>query len=258
MSMSGGSSNKLFLAVRILLIAFGCLAVAWGVHVLPVFARSQTLAATAQRIIRGERFPTEALTNLLSTINTAEYDWPCNPASRHSAAIIRLRLAEDSLDSPTSANTLYELRLSILRSLSCAPADSFLWLALFWTVNHENGFHPENIKYLAMSYQLGPNEGWIAVKRNPIALSIFDKLPVDLASEAADEFTKIIGLGLYKDAAQIFTKPGWPVHEVLLHHLATSTISPEQRKAFANSLDALGYDVDVPGVPKDDGRKLGR
>jgi hypothetical protein len=249
MRLIRGFSNKRALAVRIALITLGCLAVSWGIFVFPVFLRTQILSTTAAQITRGDRFSTNALNDLLATVNAAELDRPCNPASRHSAAVIRLRLAEDSLNSPFASNYLYELRLSMLRSLSCAPADPFLWFALFWTVTREDGFRPETIKYLAMSYRLGPNEGWIIARRNSIALSVFDKLPPDLANDVADEFTKIVGYGMSQYAAQLFTGPGWPVHDVLLRHLATSTVSPDQRKAFANSLDALGYDIDIPGVP---------
>ena len=45
----------------------------------------------------------------------------------------------------------------------------FLWFALFWLENMQFGFRDESIRYLEQSYELGPSEGWIALKRNGYA-----------------------------------------------------------------------------------------
>jgi hypothetical protein len=63
---------------------------------------------------------------------------------------------------------------AIRQSLACSPADPFFWLALY-------ALEPSApLNYLTASYRLGPNEGWIALKRNLVAFANFDELPDDL------------------------------------------------------------------------------
>ena len=50
----------------------------------------------------------------------------------------------------------------------------------------------ENANYLRLSYALGPNESWIALWRNRLAFSLFERLPTDLSDDALDEFIKLV------------------------------------------------------------------
>jgi hypothetical protein len=141
---------------------------------------------------------------------------------------------------------LNALRDSIRRSLACSPADPFLWVVLYWVEINRNGFQPDYLKYLRLSYQLGPNEGWIALKRNGYALAIFQQLPPDLAEMAIAEFATLVDTGFYAETAAILTGPGWPEREMLLSHL--KDVSERYKEAFAKAVYKLGYDVNVPGV----------
>jgi hypothetical protein len=72
-----------------------------------------------------------------------------------------------------------------------------------------NGFRPDDVKYLRMSYRLDPNEGWIALKRNRLAFEKFDQLSTDLAESAIGEYVALVKSGLYEQAAEILSGPAW-------------------------------------------------
>ena len=89
-------------------------------------------------------------------------------------------------------------RNAIRESLSCSPADPFLWLALYWLDGTQHGYRPEDLKYLELSYQLGPNEGWIALRRNSVAFATFQQLPPELAEFAINEFVGLLKARFYE------------------------------------------------------------
>jgi hypothetical protein len=240
-------SQGVFL-IRAALAAFGLGALAWGVAVLPVVLRDGPIEAVAKRIALGDSFQMNVLAGQLPAAASAEGTAFCRPASVRSAAVIRLRLAELAAatgDSGLTESAVAAARRSIRAALSCSPSDPYLWLALHWTENGQSTDHPD-FRYLRMSYRLGPHEGWIAVARNRIAFTLFDKLPSDLGDAALREFAGLLETGEYDATVQIFTGPAWPVHNLILPRLAA--VSLQHRMAFAQAVYAAGYDVTVPGV----------
>ena len=86
-------------------------------------------------------------------------------------AIVRLRLAEEAIsdgDGTLIDQTLSTSETALRHSLSCSPTEPFLWFALFWTLLQQT-----NLKLLRMSYRLGPNEGWLSIRRSSLALAIY-------------------------------------------------------------------------------------
>ena len=117
----------------------------------------------------------------------------------------------------------------IRSSLSCAPADPFLWLALYSVEVTENGFKPDYLKYLRLSYRLGPQEGWIALKRNPLAFAVFQQLPPDLGENAVNEFVAMLLESRFIDqAAEILIGPAWPERELILSQVAQHSRNDRQ------------------------------
>jgi hypothetical protein len=147
---------------------------------------------------------------------------------------------------------LDQLGASIRRSLSAAPADPLLWLALFRLKRMKGDRSKEDFAYLRMSYLVGPHEGWVAVNRNHIALAISPELPQDLAEMAVTEFRDPVASGYYDVAVKILAGPGWPLRDMLLRRLDDAPV--EARRQFARSADQLGYEVAVSGVERPDPR----
>jgi hypothetical protein len=154
--------------------------------------------------------------------------------------------AASANDREHAGDNLKSLDEAIRRSLSCEPADPFLWVVLYWVESTQNGFKHEYLNYLRMSYQLGPNEAWIALKRNIVAFSDFERLPADLAKDAIDEFTALIKNELYQEAVDIFSGPAWRIRDAILPQLAG--LPRRNREAFARAVYDRGLVVTIPGV----------
>jgi hypothetical protein len=98
---------------------------------------------------------------------------------------------------------------------------------------------------LTASYRLGPNEGWIALKRNPVAFANFDELPEDLRRIVVQEFVRIVEMDTL-DAMKIFVGPAWDNRELILSQI--DQVPLRQRQGFQAALTGAGYDVFVPGT----------
>jgi len=227
---------------RVLVIAIGLIGILWGVSEFPMFRRETTISNIARRILAGDQFKSEILLNQASLVERVDKPATCRPLTLRSAAVVRLRIAEISDNSglapgPVRTNLAVD---AIRNSLSCLPADPFLWLGLFALDRSAQ------LSYLRASYQLGPSEGWIAVRRNPVAFEDFDELPEDLRSTVVQEFLRIVEMDLYDEAMKIFVGPAWDMKELILSQMGH--VSLRQRQNLAVRLDAAGYDVIVPGT----------
>jgi hypothetical protein len=241
------TANYILLA-RSFFVVLGCIAVCWGVIGFQIFLRDSSIEQMATRIIAGDTFKIETLTQQLPTIDSIKRSAYCHPAALRSAAIIRLRMVEVAVsakDRPHGED-LKSLGDVIRSSLSCAPADPFLWLALYWVEVTENGTKPDYLNYLRLSYQLGPHEGWIVLKRNPLAFGTFQQLPPDLRENVIDEFVAMVRDNKFSEkAGETFIGPAWPERELILSHL--NRLSDSERQGFADALYRRGY-TNVPGI----------
>jgi hypothetical protein len=237
-------------AVRLALVALGGVAIAWGATAFPVFFRTGVLVHVAARIEAGDIFKPEVLRSLMPAVEEAEGNGGyCRPEAGHAAAILRIRILADSIsdgDRQAVDGDFDDLDRSIRAALRCSPADSFLWTVLYRVEATRFGFDSRQIAFLRLSYQLGPNEGWIAVKRNALALAIYAQLPKDLQKMALDEFANLLNTGLLDETLAIFTGPGWPIRDLLLTRI--KSVAERHRQEFANALYRDGYDIKVPGI----------
>jgi hypothetical protein len=239
---------------RLFALALGLSAIAWGTATFPIFWSELSIERTAAAIIERDAFKPHSLDPLLPAINRIETSNYCQPEAVRSAAVVRLQLAEEAV--ANAERDVIDARLStlqetILKSLACAPSDPLLWAILTWLDQTRQGFRAEQLTYLRLSYQLGPNEGWIADRRNRLALSMFWRLPPDLAEAAVREFGAMVNSQFYENAIAILTGPGWPLRDRLLAGLKDSGL--HQREEFAKELYSAGYDLAVPGIapPRD-------
>jgi len=99
------------------------------------------------------------------------------------------------------------------------PGRSIPLAGSVWMKNALHGFKPDHLEYLRMSYLMGPKEGWIALKRNVLALAVFERLQLDVAEMAVRELANMLSSGLVREAVRIFTEPAWRIRDLLLPHL---------------------------------------
>jgi hypothetical protein len=223
--------------------------IAWGAVTLPVFSRSVEINDLAARIIRGYVFQPQTLRAEIATLQAIENATYCEARGLRSDVIIRLRIAENSLagvDIPRLDEHMTELHAAITKALSCSPTDAYLWLSLFWVNSTSEGFKTSDLALLGMSYKEAPNEGWIMVMRNYLALAIYPALPPDMADRTLTEFAELLRPVYVPAAVNNFVGPGWPIRDLLLERIKDTPES--QRMIFAQMLETKGYDVEVPGI----------
>ena len=175
----------------------------------------------------------------------------CRPSVTRSAAIIRLRLLEQrSPESSSALSDAQDLQASIKKSLACAPSNPFFWTVLYWLSSQTSSRVPPD--YLRLSYKLGPNEGWIALRRNRLAFTLFEKLPKDLQKSAIAEFVRLLNNdfepngGLYAAVLDILVGPAWQVRDQITPYLMN--LPRRNRESLVRDLSAKGFDLALPGV----------
>jgi hypothetical protein len=228
------------LAPRVFSALVGLIGVFWGASEFSGLRQESTIKKISDRVLVGQVYKYEILQKQASVVESTQGMEPCRPLTVRSAAVIRLRIAEIS-DNPAlePAPVRSDLAADAIRnSLACSPVDPFFWLALY-------ALEPSApLNYLAASYRLGPNEGWIALKRNPVAFANFDELPEDLRRIAVHEFLRIVEMDAYLDAIKIFVGPAWEKRELILSQM--DQLPLQQRQKFKEALASAGYDLRVP------------
>jgi hypothetical protein len=237
------------LVARSFVVILGCIAVWWGITGISLYWQDSSIEQVATQIIAGNPFTAETLAQLGPFLDKIKKSPYCDPAALRSAAIIELRRVEVAAAKNNRrplAERLKSLSDVIRRSLSCAPADPFLWLALYSVEVHRNGFRPDYLKYLRLSYRLGPREGWIVLKRSPLAFRDFQQLPPDLRENVINEFFAMLHEAKFSEhAGEIFFGPAWPERELILSRL--TRLSDADRSRFGGWLSKHGYDL-IPGI----------
>ena len=236
----------MILAIRLSLRAsamlVGLVGIVWGVSEFPALRQESTIKKIADRILVGDVYKYDILLKQASLVDPAQRPELCRPLTVRSAAVIRLRLAEISDNAalgpaPVRTNLAVD---AIRQSLACSPADPFFWLALY-------ALEPSApLNYLTASYRLGPNEGWIALKRNPVAFANFDELPDDLRRIVVQEFVRIVEMDTIDDAVKIFVGPAWDQRDLILSQM--DRVPLWQRQQLQAALTGAGYDVLIPGT----------
>ncbi len=240
-----------FRSVRILVVAVGISAFAWSTFAIRTYRAEAAFTNPAFRILAGDRFGPEQLIALSLQIEAVPVG-SLRPAALSDIATIRLRLAEVAVQSgrpQLAASAFDNLEAAVAVALEGNPANPFMWLTDYWIRSMRGGNPANALTSLGMSYDEGPNEGWVAVRRNPVALSAFSLLPDKLAGDALNEFARLVGSGFYREAADTVAGAGWPIRDKLLAKL--TAINEGDRRRFAKILDLkdLG-DLVIPGLNK--------
>jgi hypothetical protein len=233
---------------RVFIVALGAGVMSWVLLAGPRLWSDAAVSEIATRMIAGEAYKPDVLDRLEAGLEDRAS--LLRPAALSKAAVIRLRRAEQAIgsgDREIIEARFDSLHQAIYGALMNAPSDSFFWLVLFWLDNTRNGFTLEHLGNLQMSYMQGASEGWIAVKRNRLAMAIFPTLPADLAEAATSEFVGLVRSQFFDQAADVIAGPAWPIRRALLQRLRE--LKEADRRSFAKLLyDRDLDDVPVPGI----------
>lgn len=248
--MTGTSRTAIVGLVRIFVFCLGVGTVGWAVYVLPLFWRQTPLNRLAYELLLGHPFSEQVILDKASELEADTTSSFCIPAELRDAMILRLAALDRAIaakDVKRVAAAYLPAYEAVRKSLICAPSDSFSWLNLFWLDAQEVGIRPNNGNYLRLSYALGPNEGWICLRRNRMAIAAFRQLAADLQYDAIDEFVKLVDTGWARSvAADIFISTGPEVQSRMIAALTSAKAYP--KALFAQTLHDRGLDVKIPGV----------
>ncbi|RXH41882.1 hypothetical protein XH94_04235 [Bradyrhizobium zhanjiangense] len=239
--------------LRGLLLAGGLAGLHWSAVALPSFLRMLPSGAVALRIIADDRFQTSALANVMPMIEAQRAAAFEQPEFARVRALVQLRLAEEALARKSSedADRSISVALGDLKlALQVNPGDSFLWLLLYSVEIARGGFGSDSMRYLDQSYTAGPYEGWIALRRNRLALAAFPAFSDAMRSEVLSEFEKMVDDGFIDEAAANLMGVGWPHREQLLAALGSADIL--SRQGLSKRLAADGIKLTIPGIAIDD------
>lgn len=243
-------AGLLMVLPRGFLPAVGVIGMLWGGWRLADLAALGAVPAVATGLAAAQPYRPGDLEALMPELAAIEARSRCAPEALRAAALIRTRLAETALaqgDARLFPARLTRARETTRAAIACAPTDAMLWLSLFWLENNTAGFGEKSQQYLRLSYRNGPNEGWIAIRRAPMALAVFDSLPGDLRAAVKAEFAGLVRSELHSFAADILAGPGWAHRGELLAALASVDVLARRR--FADMLATRGIEAAVPGVP---------
>jgi hypothetical protein len=239
----------LMMGTRTAMVCFGLSSVAWGILVAPLVWHQTSIAQTAKKVIGGETYQPGFLAAFADAIAQNLRRDVCQPLIRRTLAVIRLRLAEEAFtggDADQIKQTSLALESALQDAFACTPTDPYLWLTVFWSQNNTRGLQQDNFRSLRLSYRYGPNEGWLALRRNRYAVAIYPALPDDLKTSALDEFRQLVKSDFVTDAADIIVGPGRPISDLLLASL--DGIDVQKLRFLARLLDAKGFEARIPGV----------
>lgn len=238
-------------------IAFARLAVglaallpaAWAITILSSPRHSIELNDIANRIMSGDAFRLAPLSGFEKLLTAADDRAVCSPLEMRGAAIIRLRQFEDAVnasDTHLADQSLASLRSSIDRALGCVPTEGFLWFVRYWSAVHAGAAASDHIEELRMSYLLAPYEAWIALRRSPYTLAIYDTLPADLKEMALNELVAIVASGFIGEAVKSLQGSAWPIRTQFLPRL--EKVRLDIRLRLDRGLRSQGLTVPIPGV----------
>jgi hypothetical protein len=241
---------------RIFICLLGTGAIAWGVFTLPLFWQEASPRSTAAKALQGESFKLQSLVEQAQQAERATHYRFCNPVALHSLFVLRLSVMNHAIEvaNQPMVDVSYDpLHDAARGALACTPADSFIWLTLFWLDVGKRGLDDNNANYLRLSYGFGRNEGWIARWRIRLGLLLFERLPPDLSSDVMDDFINLMDTGQYYwQTAGMFMDASPLIQDRIVERLKTASLAT--RQAFARTLHNRGMDVTIPGVERPEAR----
>lgn len=229
----------------------GGLGIAWVTLVLPQFWSAAPANDLTGRILANDRFSSQMLNDVLTAKRTAPLLERSDLA--RADALIRSEIAEQGLarENSQDAGTSAVAALHNVKSaLALNPSDSILWLMAYSISVTRNGFDGQQVALLNMSYSTAPIDGWIALRRNALALAVFSALEAVDQSKVVSEFVALVDSDFIDVAERNLVSVGWSIRERLVPSLERADIV--SREALAKKLRREGVLVSVPGVELDE------
>jgi hypothetical protein len=204
-------------------------------------------------MLLAESFPLDRLAPLLAHLDETPDIRFCGRGAED-AAIIRLYAAAAAQKREEQQSFADKASQQIRYALGCSPHNAFNWYALFWVEMKRGISAATYLPFLESSYQLAPNDSWLAYFRSGSALPLFYELAPTTQEKVRREFRLLIR-DTPEVAVMIMSEADANSKAVMLRLLNDLTYT--QKIAFAKLLDKKNVRVDVPGVDYRDLYKQG-
>ncbi|MGY3361278.1 hypothetical protein ACVWZK_007941 [Bradyrhizobium sp. GM0.4] len=240
-------------SARLPLLLVGAAALWWSSAVFPIFRSAAPVREIAERLLADQRFKPEALSEALDRMQHEPLRAVKDPTFSRAVALVGLSVAERAAARRSPEEADFEVAAAEARvrlSLALNPTDSLLWLMTYSVQTARTGFSAENVRYLEQSYASGPHEGWIALRRNRLALSIFQVLTLSVQQRVVSEFAELVDSDMNDVAATNLVTVGWLYRERLLDALQDVDIA--SKKNLKKELLANGVKLAIPGIDLED------
>ena len=100
--------------------------------------------------------------------------------------------------------SITEAKDAILEGVGCSPTSSPGWFMLFWESSISGASEGLKFGYFERSYELGPNEGWLALLRMQLAARLLDRLPQSVQNAALAELVGLVRSGFVVEVAKLY------------------------------------------------------
>jgi len=248
-------SSPIRATIRAVLLVAAAGGLWWSFGSLRAERYAVPLQPLAERMLAGERFPPETIQRIVAAVQPVEQQQTCDRAHNF-AAIIRfhvvlLAVSAGSRGGTDLAAAAAAADQDLRAALACSPSQAYAWLALALL---ESGLGKAPTVYLpdlAMSYRVGPHEGWISWRRSGFAFAHLASLDPETRGRVQQEF-ELMSRDAPERAASVFLAAGEDVRKRLLGLLSDAPLP--QRTAIARLLLAKDVDISLPGVEIDDGK----
>jgi hypothetical protein len=218
---------------RVFTLAIGCGGLVWGIFALPHSEASDEFRDLESRLLHFETFSRTALTRTLKS-QSSQSSSACDTHSQRAMMLMEMPLAETALRSGAAGEFdqhIQSLEGRARRILGCAPRESFVWLLAFDMELLHGQLNEHAFDLLAMSYETSPNEAWIAIRRNRVAMPRLLSAPEPLRQRI------LFGNGFVDNAARAYATASASIRPLLQTQI--EQLDPHQQKLFADALQGL-------------------
>ncbi len=203
-------------------------------------------------ILANDRFRPGALKNLLEVAQAPSGLFLQRSDHVRAEGLVRVKVSEELIERKSAEQVAEEVALAekaIRSSLVLNPGDSLLWFMLYSVVLTREGDDSNARPFLEESYEVGPLEGWIALRRNGLALAARARLAEKTRTLVDLEFAGLVASFFLDHAVRSLTMLR-PDHQArLLDRL--SDVDIVAREAFGKALAKDQILLEVPGVKID-------
>jgi hypothetical protein len=221
---------------RCVTLAVGSIGLAWGIFVLPTSEAADDYRYLESKLLHSNTYNLQTLA--LKVAGAAgEGLSDCDAPSQTALLLMEMRLAQAALRAGAASEfdqRSKSIELRAKRVLSCAPRQSFVWLVAFSLKILHGQLNEQSLKQLAMSYETSPNEAWIAIRRNIVALPLLPQVPEALQNKIVAEFQQLIQNGFVGEAATSYAAASASVRSLL--QPAIERLDGRRQKAFWDAL----------------------